>query len=83
MSFKEYKTKLLIYWALLVISLAVHPFITQILAVIAMIWMVWETDKEAKVIGVNKFWWVAVFFLGPVGATIYYFMTNKERAGKN
>lgn len=42
-------------------------------------WFLYVVYHDTNEIGVNENWWLAPFFLGPIGGTIYYFATKDKR----
>lgn len=43
-------------------------------------WFYYVVYNDAKAIGVNENWWIAVFFLGPIGGILYYYTTKEKRS---
>lgn len=87
-----YLQKLGVYWIIAILLTAVKFFPDFILSlhwgiglllvsllVGSWLWFIFVVYYDAQEIGVSENWWVATFFFGPIGATIYYLKTKNER----
>lgn len=65
-----------------VLAVMIHPLVGVLgnIAILALhLWFVYYVYNDAKSIGVSENWWLAIFFLGFIGALIYYFVTKDKR----